>query len=191
VINPDSGVIRVAGLSPKEAIKIWPGAIAYVPQDINIASGTILENISLGFPLESVNSNYLERALRLAKLTEFINELPEGVNTNVGEFGSRLSGGQKQRIALARALYLNPKIIVLDEATSSLDAETEFEISNAIKDLRGEITVILIAHRLSTVRDADKVIYMENGRVLSIGDFNFVRSNVVNFNKQADLMGLN
>jgi ATP-binding cassette subfamily C protein len=127
----------------------------------------------------------------LAKLTEFINELPEGVNTNVGEFGSRLSGGQKQRIALARALYLNPKIIVLDEATSSLDAETEFEISNAIKDLRGEITVILIAHRLSTVRDADKVIYMENGRVLSIGDFNFVRSNVVNFNKQADLMGLN
>lgn len=191
VINPDSGEIRVAGLSPKEAVKNWPGAIAYVPQDINIASGTVLENISLGFPLESVNSSYLERALRLAKLNEFINELPEGVNTNVGEFGSRLSGGQKQRIALARALYLNPKIIVLDEATSSLDAETEFEISNAIKDLRGEITVILIAHRLSTVRDADKVIYMENGRVLSVGDFNFVRSNVVNFNKQADLMGLN
>jgi ABC-type multidrug transport system fused ATPase/permease subunit len=91
---------------------------------------------------------------------------------------------------LARALYFNPKIIVLDEATSSLDAETEFEISNAIKDLKGEITVILIAHRLSTVRDADKVVYLENGRIISVGDFKFVRRNVVNFNKQANLMGL-
>jgi ABC-type multidrug transport system fused ATPase/permease subunit len=162
-----------------------------VPQDINIASGTILENIALGYPLKSINKEYLERALRLAKLEEFIDELPDGVNTNVGEFGSRLSGGQKQRIALARALYFNPKIIVLDEATSSLDAEAEFEISNAIKDLKGEITVILIAHRLSTVRDADKVVYLENGRIISVGDFDFVRKNVVNFNKQANLMGLN
>ncbi len=191
VIKPSSGEIKVARLSPKEAIRNWPGAIAYVPQDINIASGTILENISLGFPLQSVNREYLERALKLARLEEFVNALPEGVNTNVGESGSRLSGGQKQRIALARALYSNPKIIVLDEATSSLDAETEFEISNAIKDLKGEITVILIAHRLSTVRDADKVVYLENGRVMSVGDFNFVRRNVPNFNKQADLMGLN
>ena len=191
VIKPCSGEIEVAGLSPEEAIRNWSGAIAYVPQDINIASGTILENISLGFPLQSVNRDYLERALRLAKLEEFVNTLPEGVNTNVGESGSRLSGGQKQRIALARALYSNPKIIVLDEATSSLDAETEFEISNAIKDLKGEITVILIAHRLSTVRDADKVVYLENGRVMSVGDFNYVRKNVPNFNKQADLMGLN
>jgi ATP-binding cassette, subfamily B, bacterial PglK len=191
VIKPCSGEIKVAGLSPKEAIRDWSGAIAYVPQEINIASGTILENISLGFPLQSVDKDYLERALRLAKLEEFVNALPEGVNTNVGESGSRLSGGQKQRIALARALYSNPKIIVLDEATSSLDAETEFEISNAIKDLKGEITVILIAHRLSTVRDADKVVYLENGRVMSVGDFDFVRRNVPNFNKQADLMGLN
>ena len=191
VVKPYSGEIRIAGLSPEEAIRNWPGAIAYVPQDINIASGTILENIALGYPLKSINNEYLERALRLAKLEEFIDELPDGVNTNVGEFGSRLSGGQKQRIALARALYFNPKIIVLDEATSSLDAETEFEISNAIKDLKGEITVILIAHRLSTVRDADKVVYLENGRIISVGDFDFVRKNVVNFNKQANLMGLN
>jgi ABC-type multidrug transport system fused ATPase/permease subunit len=191
VIKPYSGEIRIAGLCPAEAIRNWPGAIAYVPQDINIASGTILENIALGFPSESFNTGFFERALRLARLDVFVNELPEGINTNVGEFGSRLSGGQKQRIALARALYFNPKIIVLDEATSSLDAETEYEISNAIKDLRGEITVILIAHRLSTVRDADKVVYLENGKIISVGDFDFVRQNVANFNKQANLMGLN
>jgi len=191
VIKPKSGEIRIAGLCPEEAIRNWPGAIAYVPQDINIASGTILENIALGYPLKSINNEYLDRALRLSNLEEFVNALPDGVNTDVGEFGSRLSGGQKQRIALARALYLNPKIIVLDEATSSLDAETEFEISNAIKDLRGEITVILIAHRLSTVRDANKVVYLENGKILSVGDFDFVRRNVASFNKQANLMGLN
>jgi len=191
VVKPYLGEVIIAGLCPEEAIRNWPGAIAYVPQDINIASGTILENIALGYPIKSINSEYLERALRLARLEEFVDELPDGVNTNVGEFGSRLSGGQKQRIALARALYFNPKIIVLDEATSSLDAETEFEISNAIKELKGEITVILIAHRLSTVRDADKVVYLENGRIISVGDFDFVRRNVVNFNKQANLMGLN
>jgi ABC-type multidrug transport system fused ATPase/permease subunit len=191
VIKPYSGEIRIAGLCPAEAITKWPGAIAYVPQDINIASGTILENIALGFPSESFNKRFFERALRLARLDVFVNELPAGINTNVGEFGSRLSGGQKQRIALARALYFNPKIIVLDEATSSLDAETESEISDAIKNLRGEITVILIAHRLSTVRDADKVVYLENGRVISVGNFDFVRQNVANFNKQANLMGLN
>lgn len=190
IIKPSSGEIKIAGFSPEKTIRNWPGAIAYVPQDLSFASGTILENISLGFPLQSVNSEAVRRALRLAKIEEFVNELPEGLNTNVGEFGSKLSGGQKQRIALARALYSNPKIIVLDEATSSLDAETEFEISNAIKNLKGEITVILIAHRLSTVRDADKVIYLENGRIESVGDFEFVRRNVPNFNRQAELMGL-
>ena len=190
IITPSSGEIQISNNSPENAISLWPGAIAYVPQDIKIVSGSILENIILGYAMDSLNSFQLERAIELSNLSDFIKSLPGGVQNQVGEFGNRLSGGQKQRLALARALYSNPKIIILDEATSSLDAESEFAISQALKGLKGDYTVVIIAHRLSTVREADKVVYLENGKIVAQGTFSEVRATSTNFNVQANLMGL-
>jgi len=190
IVTPSSGEIQISNNSPENAISLWPGAIAYVPQDIKIVSGSILENIILGYAMDSLNSFQLERAIELSNLSDFIKLLPDGVKNQVGEFGNRLSGGQKQRLALARALYSNPRIIILDEATSSLDAESEFAISQALKALKGEFTVVIIAHRLSTIREADMVVYLENGKIVAQGTFSEVRSTSVNFDAQANLMGL-
>lgn len=190
IMKPNSGKVIISGESPEDAVKKWPGAIAYVPQDIHVVSGSILDNITLGFQHGEVNEEKLNRAIQLSNLGNFVNSLDEGLKYEVGEFGSKLSGGQKQRIALARALYLNPKVIILDEATSSLDAQSENEISSSIKKLKGEFTVILIAHRLSTVRDATKVIYLENGKIIASGTFEEVRKMVPDFDNQANLMGL-
>ena len=115
---------------------------------------------------------------------------PLGMLTEVGEGGSRLSGGQQQRLGIARALFTNPKLLVLDEATSSLDAMTEAALSEALEDLRGEITIVMIAHRLSTIRKADKVIYIEDGKVRATGDFEELKAAVPDFEKQAEIMGL-
>ena len=190
IITPSAGEVYISSHSPEHAIKLWPGAIAYVPQDIKIVSGSILENIILGYPIESLDSFQLDRAVELSNLSNFIKSLPDGVQNQVGEFGNRLSGGQKQRLALARALYSNPKILILDEATSSLDAESEYAISESIKRLKGMHTVVVIAHRLSTVREADIVVYLENGRIIAQGTFDEVRSSASNFDTQANLMGL-
>jgi ABC-type multidrug transport system fused ATPase/permease subunit len=128
-------------------------------------------------------------ALQLAQLTELVKGLPNGLDTNVGERGAKLSGGQRQRLGIARALFTNPKLLVLDEATSSLDGQTESDISEAIRSLQGQVTVVLIAHRLSTVRTADQVLYLSNGKILARGSFDEVRSAVPEFEKQAQLMG--
>lgn len=190
LLKPDSGEIRISGVSPLEAIDKWPGAMAYVPQDTNIINSSIKNNVSIGFPeSEQINSLVFE-ALRMAQLQEYMRENLLDLETFVGENGSKLSGGQRQRLGIARALYLKPKLIVLDEATSSLDSQTESDISEAIYELRGKVTVILIAHRLSTVRKSDKIVYMENGKILSIGNFEKVKSEIPNFHKQASLMGL-
>ena len=138
---------------------------------------------------EQINSLVFE-AIRIAQLQEYMRENLLNLESVVGENGSKLSGGQRQRLGIARALYLKPKLIVLDEATSSLDSQTESDISDAIYELRGKVTVILIAHRLSTVRKSDKIVYMENGKILSIGNFEKVKSEIPNFHKQASLMGL-
>ena len=121
---------------------------------------------------------------------DLVNNEPEGLDFVAGDHGSKLSGGQQQRLGIARALITNPRLIVLDEATSSLDSVTEFEITKAISLLRGKTTVITIAHRLSTVREADVVIYLEDGNIVASGTFEEVRSRVPNFEKQAHLMGI-
>ena len=132
----------------------------------------------------------LDRALKLSKFEEIVESLNFGINTLVGESGWGLSGGQKQRLGIARALYPNPKVLVLDEATSALDASTESEISSAINNLKGKVTIVMIAHRLSTVRKADKVIYLEHGKIIDIGLFEDLRARVQKFDEQARLMGL-
>lgn len=190
VLHPDSGNVKISGLPPLETISRWSGAISYVPQDVIISNGTVRENISLGFPEQVVNDDLIWSAIEVAQLSEFVRQLPLGLDSQVGERGTRISGGQRQRLGIARAMFTKPKLLVLDEATSSLDGETEATISDAIQELKGSVTVILIAHRLSTVRNADKVIYLDGGKIISEGTFEEVRKAVPDFDSQAKLMGL-
>jgi ABC-type multidrug transport system fused ATPase/permease subunit len=190
VLNPDEGAVLVSGLPPLLAVTKWPGAISYVPQDVQIAAGTIRENVALGYPLEAATDELVMNALRVAHLDKFIRDLPDGIDTQVGERGTKISGGQRQRLGIARAMFTRPHLLVLDEATSSLDGETEADITDAIYALRGSTTVVLIAHRLSTVRNADIVAYLSGGEILAMGTFSEVRGAVPDFDRQAKLMGL-
>ena len=190
VIKPEIGSITISGLGPEECFARWPGAVSYVPQEVAISNTTIKENIALGFSLESINETKCWDALDIAQLKHFVEGLPDGLDTLVGENGAKLSGGQKQRLGIARAMFTCPKVLILDEATSSLDGETESEFASSILRLRNSVTVVTIAHRLSTVIEADSVIYMELGKVINTGTFSEVRKSVPNFEKQAKLMGL-
>ena len=187
---PDSGVVLISGKNPEEAVALWPGAIAYVPQEIRISNSTFRENVSLGFSQEFDNDDLIWEAIEIAQLTEFVKNLPLGLSTQVGNRGTALSGGQRQRLGIARALFPKPKLLVLDEATSSLDGQTESAISKAINRMKGSVTLLIIAHRLSTVRNVDKVIYLDDGELVFQGTFEQVRDAVPNFDIQAKLMGL-
>ena len=184
------GSVLISGLSPIEAIKKWPGAIGYVPQEVVILNATVRENVVFGYGENEVPENLVEEALRKAHLFEHVSGLSNGVNSYVGDRGTKLSGGQRQRLGIARALVSKPKLLILDEATSSLDGKSEADISDSINEFRGEVTTLVIAHRLSTIRNADKVIYMNKGKIEFIGTFNEVRRNVPEFDNQAKLMGL-
>lgn len=190
ILPAASGEVQLGGMPPFEVIEKWPGAISYVPQDVSITSGTVRENIALGFEQDSLSDQVILEALKLAQLEDFISSLPLGLDTPLGERGGNISGGQRQRIGIARALVTNPRILVLDEATSALDGETEAEISSAISNLKGKTTVVVIAHRLASVRNCDSVLYLESGNSIMQGTFEEVRKAVPNFEKQAKLMGL-
>jgi ABC-type multidrug transport system fused ATPase/permease subunit len=190
VLQPDKGFVTISGVPPLSAITEWPGAISYVPQDIVISDGTIRENISLGFPIEVATDELVSNALKVAGLEELISELPEGLDTRVGERGAKISGGQRQRVGIARAMFTRPSLLVLDEATSALDSEAEGNVSGAIQALRGITTVLVIAHRISTVKNADQILYLSSGRLIASGTFEEVRKAVPDFDQQANLMGL-
>jgi ABC-type multidrug transport system fused ATPase/permease subunit len=190
ILDPSSGSVRISGLKPLEAISKWPGAIAYVPQDVMISNGTIRENVALGFPIEVATDELVWGALRIAQLEIFVKSMPDGIDSHVGERGTKISGGQRQRLGIARALFTKPKMIILDEATSALDGRTEIEFANAIHQLKGSVTVVLIAHRLSTVREADSIVYMRDGAIIDVGTFDQVRSRVPDFDIQSKLMGV-
>ena len=190
VLEQDSGEIRIAELDPQSAVRKWPGAIAYVPQDVILTSGTVRENIALGYPIDLATNEIVKRAVSFASLDNLILSFPEGLDTKVGERGAKLSGGQRQRVGIARAILTVPRLLVLDEATSALDGETENAISQALEKLRGDTTIIIVAHRLSTIMNADLVIYMKDGVVIDIGSFEELRIRVPEFNSQAKLMGL-
>ena len=190
VIEPSSGSVSISGETPSGVISRWPGAISYVPQDIMTANGSIEENVTLGYPSSTDWDKLVNDAIRVANLDDVVKTLPSGLKTPVGERGSMLSGGQRQRLGIARALFTKPKLLVLDEATSALDSETEAQITKSINELRGQTTIILIAHRLSTVRYADIVVYMADGKMIASGTFDEVRNLVPDFDKQAKLMGI-
>ena len=190
ILEPNSGEILISGVKPSIALEKWQGSIAYVPQEVMLIDGTIRENVCLGYDTELVSDENITWAMKNSSLEGFISSLPLGLDTQVGDFGSKISGGQRQRIGIARALLTRPKLLVLDEATSSLDAQSEASIINSLKSLKGEITIIMIAHRLSSVREADDVIYLKEGRILAKGNFDQIRNSVPDFDSQASLMGL-
>jgi ABC-type multidrug transport system fused ATPase/permease subunit len=157
---------------------------------VPILNGTIFSNVSLGFDDSLANRALAMTALRAAQLDIFVGSQELGQDSPITEGGLNISGGQRQRIGIARALFTKPKLLILDEATSSLDGFTENEISKSIAALKGNMTLVVIAHRLSTIRNADMVVYLENGEVKSVGSFEEVRSSVPEFASQASLMGL-
>lgn len=189
VLHANQGAILVSGLDPIAAIKKWPGAIGYVPQDSNFINGTIKQNICLGFEASQVPDEDVVSVLRSAQLDELL-KLSDGVHTHIGEKGSKLSGGQRQRLGIARALFTNPQLLILDEATSALDAGTEARLTDYLESLKGKLTLIVIAHRLSTVRSADRVVYLKKGEVQGIGTFDELRDQLPEFDAQASSMGI-
>ena len=190
VMQPNSGEVTISGVSPREAIDRWPGAISYVPQSVALVAGSVRENVALGLPADAIDDSLVWEALKRAHLDQFLLQNREGLDTMIGERGFRLSGGQRQRLGIARALYTRPKLLVLDEATSALDAETEQSIIQTMEELEGEVTTITVAHRLATVRHADQVIYLEDGRIVARGTFDEVRASIADFDRQARLLGL-
>ena len=163
LLQPTGGKIMCDGVDINKIIRSWQANLAYVPQDIYLIDGTVKENIALGLKTEDIDDVLIDKVLHMAELYDFVNSLPKGIETFVGERGVKLSGGQRQRIGIARALYQQPEVLVLDEATSALDNETEKSITDTILKLKGQITIIAIAHRVSTLEQCDFKIKFENG----------------------------
>ncbi len=187
LLSPTSGKLKVDNrLINKKNVRSWQNILGYVPQDIYLSDENIAANIAFGVKAKDINYEAIEKASKIANLHKFIiNELPNGYETKVGERGIRLSGGQRQRIGIARALYHNPKILILDEATSSLDNLTEKAVMEAVNNLSKEITVILIAHRLSTVKNCDIIYFLEKGRLLAKGKYEELREKVPAFERMS------
>ena len=188
LLEPQIGSIRVGGIRPNELLSQIPGLISYVPQNPGIISGSLAENIAIGVAEEEIDYQQLNKALEAANLRDFVNSLPDGVHTSVGNQSDALSGGQIQRLGLARALYEKPKLIVLDEATSALDAGSEAYISSSLRSLGADVTVIVIAHRLSTVQHSDCVYVIEDGEITAEGTFQHLRKTVPMVAEYVELM---
>ena len=164
LLKPSDGNIKVDGQDIFDNIRSWQANLAYVPQSIYLIDGSVKENIALGVAPEDIDNARIEKSLHMAELYDFVSDLPEGMETRVGERGVKLSGGQRQRIGIARALYQQPEVLILDEATSALDNDTEKSITDTILKLKGQITIIAIAHRLSTLAECDYKIEFADGK---------------------------
>lgn len=171
LLQPTGGRIIVDGRDLGEHARWWQRQIGYVPQAFFIVDDTLRHNVAFGIPGARVDERRVQAAVQVAQLQEFVARLPNGLETRVGERGLRLSGGQRQRVVIARALYHEPQVLVFDEATSALDSQTEREIARAIDALRGTITLVVIAHRLTTVRGCDRLIFLDQGRVAAVGSY--------------------
>jgi ATP-binding cassette, subfamily B, bacterial PglK len=171
LLEPTSGAVTVDGRALPDVIRGWQASLGVVPQMVFLIDDSLRRNIALGVPDDQVDEVALTEAIEQAQLNEFVASLPDGLATIVGERGVRISGGQRQRIAIARALYHEPAVLIMDEGTSALDTTTESMLMRAVEELRGSRTVILVAHRLSTVRGCDRVLYVEDGQVSGGGDF--------------------
>ena len=161
--NPVEGEVTISKFPPMEAINKWPGAVAYVPQDIKIINGTIKENIIIGYSSDEIEEVYISEAINKARLTEFVNSLPNGIETYIGDGGSFLSGGQKQRLGIARALLTKPKLLVLDEATNAMDKDTEAGFFQILNKLKIDMTILIIAHNITAARNSEVIINIVDG----------------------------
>lgn len=169
LLQPTRGAIRIDGVDIHADIRSWQDRLGYVPQTVYLTDDTLRRNIAFGIADAAIDDAAVWRAARLAQIDKFIRELPNGLHTKVGERGVRLSGGQLQRVGIARALYHDPDVLVLDEATSSLDTLTERGVMEAVRALHGEKTIVIVAHRLSTVEQCDRLLQMEQGRIVQTG----------------------
>jgi ATP-binding cassette, subfamily B, bacterial PglK len=172
LLPPDEGQLLVDG-NPltNDNLRNWQANLGYVPQTIFLSDGSLAQNIAFGITTDKLDINAVKKAATIANLHDFIETLPDGYDTLTGERGVRLSGGQRQRIGIARALYHDPSVLILDEATSALDNVTEEAVFQAIKNVMGKKTVIMIAHRISTVRECDTIFVLEGGRIVSQGTY--------------------
>jgi ABC-type multidrug transport system fused ATPase/permease subunit len=168
---PDEGRICVDGRDINENMPGWQKGIGLVPQDVYLLDESLTANIAFGIADEEIDIEQVRRAVEQAQLTEFAQSLERGLDSVVGERGMRISGGQRQRIGIARSLYSSPSLLVLDEATSALDNETELRISETIQSLHGSLTMIVVAHRLSTIKNCDRILFLDSGEVQDIGTF--------------------
>jgi len=171
LLAPSQGQVRVDGVDIQTNLRGWQRNLGVVSQMVFLVDDTLRRNIALGIPDDKIDEQAVCEAIRLAQLEELVARLPQGLDTVVGERGVRLSGGERQRVAIARALYYRPQVLIFDEGTSALDNITEQELMRALRSLRGGHTIVLVAHRLSTVHDADRVVFVENGRIAGIDTF--------------------
>jgi ABC-type multidrug transport system fused ATPase/permease subunit len=173
LLHPEAGALIADGVEVRrDDLRRWQRTVGYVPQQIFLADASVTANIAFGVPPWEVDHAAVERAARVADLHDFVvGELPDGYSTSVGERGVKLSGGQRQRVGIARALYRDPQLLILDEATSALDNVTERAVMDAVHNLGGQKTIILVAHRLSTVRECDCIHLVDRGRVVASGSY--------------------
>ena len=181
LLPPTSGRVLADGKDVREHEREWQAALGIVPQMVFLSDDTLRRNIALGVPDEQIDDDAVDEAVHLAQLEEFVDRLPDGLETEVGERGVRVSGGQRQRVAIARALYRRPSVLIFDEGTSALDNATEALVMDAIDRLRGQHTIILVAHRLSTVRYCDRIVFLELGKMTGLGTYDDLRSTNAGF----------
>ncbi|GAA2032748.1 ABC transporter ATP-binding protein [Agromyces tropicus] len=187
LLKPTEGVVEVGGRSIRDDLASWYAELGVVPQDVFLLNDTLTANIAFGVPADEVDPERIAEVIAMAQLDALVADLPQGLDTMVGERGVRLSGGQRQRIGLARALYRRPSVLVLDEATSALDNLTEHEIAATLARLQGSLTILIVAHRLSTVRHADTLVFLAEGRIESEGTFDEVRAQNADFARLVEL----
>jgi ATP-binding cassette subfamily C protein len=190
--NPSHGKILIAKHEPRSSFNRWPGMVAYVPQKITIYAGSLLSNIVIGKG-EKYDQNTRERAMQLLKdvgLGEFVRNLDSGLDSELSELGTSLSGGQIQRIGIARALFTDPSLLVFDESTSSLDSVSENEIMRFLIGFKGKKTLIFVAHRLSTIKTADRILYLNGGKIEAEGSFEALQNLVPEFKNQVNLLSV-
>ncbi|MDX9980852.1 MAG: ABC transporter ATP-binding protein, partial [Lentisphaeria bacterium] len=183
ILQPDQGRILLDGEDLQPRLRSWQATIGYIPQQITLLDDSVAANVALGVPPEQWDRAAIEAAIAAAQLRETVAELPLGIATKVGERGVRISGGQRQRIAIARALYHQPHILVMDEGTSSLDTETERAVVESVHALKGERTILMVAHRLSTVRECDTIFYVKDGRIEARGTYEELRASHEGFRR--------
>lgn len=185
LLEPTKGRITIDGADLVDHARDWQASIGLVPQSIYLLDDSIRRNIAYGLPDQEIDEESVQRAAKMAQLDSFIRTLPHGYETKAGERGLRLSGGQLQRVAIARALYRDPETLILDEGTASLDNKTEAELMDAIEQLRGRLTIIMVAHRLSTVVNCDRILLMSDGRIADEGTYEELRDRNVEFRRMS------